>query len=344
MNGRFTLSPKEIRSIKSLTSAIAAQYKSAEDDDFLFNAPVYAHELPRPMREFLNDFRMREWSDGYCLISGYPIDQTKIGPTPSHWKERRKPPLTIEEEILLILYGSLLGDVFSWSTQQAGFVVHNIMPIKSDENEQLGTGSKQLLWWHNEDAFHSFRGDYLGMMCLRNPDRVATTISCIDNVELDEKQKTLLFEPHFVIHPDESHLEKNRGIVESNSGEDEDAINASYKKILEMRNIPQKTSVLFGNFDSPYIQLDPYFMPKIDHLEAQEALDKLVRSLEGEIKEVVLQPGDYFFIDNFKAVHGRKPFQARYDGADRWLLRINVTRDMRKSRSARNPCTSRVIQ
>ena len=261
MNARYRLNPEEISLIKSLASAIAIQYRNAEDDEFLFNASLYSHELPRPIREFLNDFRMRERKDGYCLISGYPIDDAKIGPTPSHWKERRRSLATVEEEIMLSLFGSLLGDLFSWSTQQAGFVVHNIIPIKSDENEQLGTGSKQLLWWHNEDAFHPFRGDYLGMMCLRNPDLVATTIACIDNVELDDEQKALLFEPHYVIHPDESHLEKNRGIDESKPAGDENAIKASYEKILEMSKEPNRIPVLFGSFDSPYLQIDPYFMP-----------------------------------------------------------------------------------
>src|SRR4029434_2865609 len=103
----------------------------------------------------------------------------KIGPTPSHWNIVRRNHRTVVEEILLILFGSILGDVFSWSTQQAGYIVHNILPIKSHEDEQLGTGSKQLLWWHNEDAFHPYRGDYLGMLCLRNPDQVATIIGSI---------------------------------------------------------------------------------------------------------------------------------------------------------------------
>jgi hypothetical protein len=36
-------------------------------------------------------------------------------------------------------------------------------------------------------------------------------------------------------------------------------------------------------------------------------------------------------------VHGRKPFKARHDGTDRWLKRLDVTLDLRKSRAARPP-------
>jgi alpha-ketoglutarate-dependent taurine dioxygenase len=57
----------------------------------------------------------------------------------------------------------------------------------------------------------------------------------------------------------------------------------------------------------------------------------------------VLEPGDFVFIDNYRAVHGRKPFKARYDGNDRWLKRINITRDLRKSRDARLSSTERLI-
>jgi Fe(II)/alpha-ketoglutarate-dependent arginine beta-hydroxylase len=342
MQLRYTLDRSEVDAINSVAKRAASEHGSPEDSRFLNNAQLYAHELPRPVRAFLSDFRLSEPKNGYCVISGYPVDEAKIGPTPSHWKERREPLTTVEEEMLLILFGSLLGDVIAWSTQQSGFIVHNIMPIKADEDEQLGTGSKQLLSWHNEDAFHPFRGDYIGMMCLRNPDQVATTIACVDKVDLSNEQKALLFENHYMIHPDESHLKKNRGTVAANSPQEE-KIEASYQGIEKMRTEAQKVAVLFGGIDSPYLRVDPYFMPRVEHQGAQEALDELIAAVDASIEEVVLQPGDYLFVDNFRAVHGRKPFNARYDGVDRWLTRINIARDLRKSRSARKSCTSRVI-
>ena len=87
--------------------------------------------------------------------------------------------------MLLVLLGSLLGDLIAWSTQQDGAVVHDIAPIKTHEHDQLGSGSAEELTWHTEDAFHPCRGDYLGMMCLRNPDRVPTTFAALDVSALD---------------------------------------------------------------------------------------------------------------------------------------------------------------
>ncbi|QMU70179.1 hypothetical protein GXP74_20055 [Streptacidiphilus sp. P02-A3a] len=34
-------------------------------------------------------------------------------------------------------------------------------------------------------------------------------------------------------------------------------------------------------------------------------------------EKVVLEPGDAIFLDNYRVVHGREPFQPRYDGTDR---------------------------
>ena len=81
----------------------------------------------------------------------------------------------------------------------------------------------------------------------------------------------------------------------------------------------------------------------IDRAEARNALDALLRQLRSSQYDVALEPGDLLIIDNYRAVHGRKPFRARYDGRDRWLKRISVTRDLRKSRAARSSADSPVI-
>src|SRR5262249_15189368 len=108
---RILLTDQEIEEVKLLVNTICLEYDSAEDERFLKDICVYPHELPRRLRLFLNDFKMREPYDGFCMISGSPIDQAKIGKPPSHWKIRRQRPPTLEEEILLALFGSLLGDL-----------------------------------------------------------------------------------------------------------------------------------------------------------------------------------------------------------------------------------------
>jgi L-asparagine oxygenase len=46
------------------------------------------------------------------------------------------------------------------------------------------------------------------------------------------------------------------------------------------------------------------------------------------VQEITLQTGDLLVIDNNKTIHGRKQFQARYDGTDRWVQRVLVRKEL----------------
>ena len=338
---RFTLDNEEIASVRKLIAEITSKYDSAEAPEFLLDAATWAQELPRRLRQALNTFRLSEPDAGHLIVSGFPVDDEKIGRTPEHWNRpvaERKP--TLEEDVFFVLTSSLLGECIAWRTQQAGRLVHDVMPIRGMEQEQIGTGSEQNIWWHTEDAFHPMRGDYLGMMCMRNPDHVPTTFASLERVKLAPEDWQTLFEPHYSIKPDNSHDEKNAA-----PAEEVDEVEQMYRRIAEMRTHPEKISLLSGDPRAPYIRIDHYFMdPVKDNPKAQRALEALVAAIDHEIGDIVLEPGDVCFIDNFKAVHGRRAFKARYDGHDRWLKRVNITRDLRKSRAERAGPTSRVIQ
>jgi Fe(II)/alpha-ketoglutarate-dependent arginine beta-hydroxylase len=342
---RIVLTPEEVVQIKPLLSELADRYESPENQAFLDEADVIAHDLPRRVRSAVRAFRLHEPEDALLVVGGYPIDEEKIGPTPVHWKHHALGNDTREEDMLLVLMGSLLGEPIAWSTQQDGRVVHDILPIKGHEQEQLGSGSEVLLTWHVEDAFHPYRGDYLGMMCLRNPDRVPTTFAPISKVKLTPDQLAVLSSPHFTIRPDESHLPKNRsnGDGAARSPDEEAVLQRAYRKIEGMWNAPERIPVLFGDPRSPYVRMDPYFMDPPEDPVARATFDELTRKVDEALEDQVLEPGDFCFIDNFQAVHGRKPFKARYDGRDRWLKRINVVRDLRKSRDSRLSAASRVM-
>jgi Fe(II)/alpha-ketoglutarate-dependent arginine beta-hydroxylase len=337
----LNLSEPEIRDIRSLAGTLANKYSAAEGAEFVNSAAVWAGDLPGRVRAFINDFKTYEPVPGYCVISGYPIDEEKIGATPTHWKFRSAN--TLQEEILLILLGTLLGDVFGWATQQDGHLIHDVVPIKGHENEQLGSNSEEWLWWHTEDAFHPYSGDYLVLMCLRNPDNVATIVGNISTGDLTAQQIELLSQPHFLIRPDESHLRKNKSDMPITTMPEKKS-EVSYDEIERMNTRPQKKPVLLGNPAFFYACIDPYFMDYLeDNGEAQDALECLINSIDKSLHNLVLRKGDICFIDNRRVVHGRQPFKARYDGNDRWLKRINITRDLRKSSSARLNCKSRII-
>src|SRR5215203_4681810 len=309
------LADEELEVIRPLVEELASLHGSVEEAAFLDNVSTYAQELPRRLRAFLNTFRLTEPS-GVCLISGYPVDDAKVGKTPPHWRTKPDGSDTTAEEIFLNLCGALLGDAIAWSHQRDGLICQDLVPINGHENKMLGSGSEQELVWHTEDARYSYRGDYIGLMCLRNPDAVPTTFALIDEVQLDPEQVEVLFEPRFVFRPDPSHPSDNEW---------------------------EKGSVLFGDPESPYIRFDPYSMGQPETEEARLAMDQLIRAIDENLTGLSLLPGECLFIDNYKAVHGRSSFKARFDGTDRWLKRINVARDLRKSRAMRKAPASRVI-
>lgn len=305
----------EIAAIRTLVKEVASRHDSVEDADFLDSASTYAQELPRRVRRFLNAFRLTEPS-GVCVISGYPVDDSKIGKTPSHWRKVHGGSSTVEEEVFLNLCGALLGDVITWSHQRDGLICQDLVPIEAHKDEMLGSGSERELVWHTEDARYPYRGDYIGLMCLRNPDAVPTTFASIDDVWLDPDHLDVLFQPRFVFRPDPSHPTDTQ---------------------------PEKAPVLFGDHRSPYLRFDPYSMDQPEAEEARSAMDYLIRAIDENLTGVTLLPGECLFIDNYKAVHGRSSFRARFDGTDRWLKRINIARDLRKSRGVRKTPASRVI-
>jgi len=341
---RVTLTSEEDASTNALLDLLTAKYSSVEDPDFLREAPVYAHELPRRIRAFLNDFKLSEQSPGICLISGYSVDDKKVGKTPQHWKDKAGRSRALAEEMLLVLYGSLLGDVFGWATEQDGHIVHDVFPIKGNEDKQISTSSEQTIWWHTEDAFHAFSGDYVAMFCLRNHDQVATTFASLDEIHLNQEHLEVLFEPRYIIRPDISHQQTNGTSAPAQAETHDESLHQAQQRIKQMESNPEKVAVLFGHQQSPYLRIDPYFMPFLEEDEvAQQALKALINSIDQALWAHVLQPGDCCLIDNCRTVHGRQAFKPRYDGTDRWLKRACVTRDLRKSRRARNASDSRII-
>lgn len=329
----LVLNEYEATATARLAAEIAGRYESSEDPALLADLPLWAAELPVRTRRFLRRFETQE-PTGFCVVGGHLVDQERIGPTPEDWRGRplRRPELP--EEVVLLLYAALLGEPFGWATQQDGLLVHDVFPIRRHENDQLGMGSKELLTWHTEDAFHPYRGDFLLLASLRNPDSVATTVGSLDLDRLTPDQVSVLFQERFLIRPDESHLPKN------NTNEDA----GTFTSILWLQNETKPVSVLFGSPDDPYLRVDPYFMDvPDDDPEARDAYDALVSAVEDNQREVALDRGDYLVVNNHRVVHGRKPFTARYDGTDRWLKRVNVTRDLAKSRDLRRDTSSRLI-
>ncbi|MFJ2875764.1 guanitoxin biosynthesis L-enduracididine beta-hydroxylase GntD [Streptomyces sp. NPDC087298] len=342
---RLILDNRDIAGITALLDELTAAHSSVEQPEFQRDLTLYAQELPRGLRRFVNDFRLAEPA-GACLVSGYPVDDAAIGPTPRHWNPREGTSPTLREEMFALMCGALLGDPFAWATQQDGYLVHDVVPVPEHADRQLGTGSNQTLVWHTEDAFHPSRADYIGLFCLRNPDETETTYAGVDSLDLDPSTEVVrtLFEPLFHLQPDGSHMPREQDRTTGWFEGGKELAEQSYRRIVQMLEDPEPVAMLLGAPDAPYLCVDPYFRD-LDRLDsrARAAYDWLLNEIDTRLERVVFHPGDCFFVDNYRAVHGRNSFKARHDGTDRWLKRVSVTRDLRKSRASRLRADARIV-
>jgi Fe(II)/alpha-ketoglutarate-dependent arginine beta-hydroxylase len=319
--------------VSDLLDRLADRYGSAEDPTFLATARALAYrELPDELVWVLEQFRETEFA-AVLAVSGLPVDDVAIGPTPAHWKGQPQPRSTLREELYHMLLGSVLGYPFGWATLQEGHLVQNVLPIREQEHEQSGHGSLSTLAWHTEDGFHPYRCDYLSLMGLRNDDLVPTTVASIADVALTPRQRETLAQPRFLIRPDNEHI--NQRARQDKAGHD---------PLPSDWYDPAPAAVLFGDLARPYLRIDPYFMTAVrGDAAAAHALRAVIAGLESALVPVPLSPGVVCFIDNYRAVHGRQAFRPRYDGRDRWLKKVVLTRDLRKSRAAREDADSHVL-
>jgi Fe(II)/alpha-ketoglutarate-dependent arginine beta-hydroxylase len=339
---QLTLTSDDNAVLAPMLTDLAKAYGTIEDPELIRRAPVLAHALPPHLLDFLEEFRLAEPS-ALCVVSGVDVDEAELGPTPPHWRESQHESPAFRQEIFFLLCGSVLGDVFGWATQQDGRIMHDVLPIQGHEHYEIGSNSLQHLSWHTEDAFHPCRGDYVALMCLKNPDRVETVVCDAGDLDWSTLDVDALFEPEFTQLPDNSHKPQNAS--ESTGDPTVDRLRARSFALIESWNEdPVKRPVLFGDRHAPYLALDPYHMKTEGWPERSlRAFDGLCDQIEAHMSDVRLRPGDIAFIDNFRAVHGRKSFRARYDGTDRWLKRLNITRNLRGSRAWRPAPDNRVI-
>ena len=185
----LNLNSQENQQIDSLLSTLVKQYQSPCENAFLLDARVLAKNLPERLLKKMNAFRCLENHNGTLLLKGFQIDNQKIGLTPDMVGKEIDELSALREGYMLMLLASFLGDAIGWSDQRNGALINNILPLKEHQEEQLSTGSVIDLDWHVEEAFHPFRADYLGLMCVRNVDQIPTTVGSIENISIDEQNE-----------------------------------------------------------------------------------------------------------------------------------------------------------
>jgi Fe(II)/alpha-ketoglutarate-dependent arginine beta-hydroxylase len=283
-------------------------------------AVVTAQRLPGRVREFLA--RVRTEGPAVTVLSNLPV-QEELEPTPVGWEMAAKLRAAQREEVVLLLCGAALGEPFGWVSQQDGRLVHDVCPTPEAETSLTSASSTLALNFHTEDVFHPCRCDYVSLLCLRNPTGVGTTVVPVTALDLGDEIRRVLSQERFLFLPDDSHNLSSLPDGTGGPAADDGALAGA-----------RLGAVLFGPADAPYLRFDIDFMrPVPGDREAAEAIEAVQRQLGTGAQRVTLAPGDLVFLDNYRVVHGREAFASRYDGRDRWLKRLNLSRDTRRIRA-----------
>lgn len=271
---------------------------------FFDSAAIAAQGLPERVRVGIYQFRRYGKTHG-IHIKGFPINDNDLTPTPSNYRGvsvsriRLNPPQAVHA-----MFSSLLGEPIAWKTQQSGNFFNDIIPIQENSGKAISSGSENLFDLHTEDAaLYPYIPDYLGLMGLRNVDRTPTIISAVDWESFDPEIKNLLFEPRYIVGVNIAH---------------------------DMGQPTKPYPVLFGSIDHPYIRVNQNLQHAVPgDLLAEEALDRLTEELNQNIVEVPVDAGSFFYLNNNVAAHGRRAYEPRYDGTDRWLQRLTIVANPR---------------
>ncbi|UAA37215.1 TauD/TfdA family dioxygenase [Paraneptunicella aestuarii] len=312
----YELSDSEVDALDVYMADIREQFSTAEDPEFLEIAYVLAGDLPKSLLEQLNELKNNNSHSGCLIIRGFQKDKLPLTPKTWHPEDTYIPNKKVD--YLAVIASSRLGDAFGFVSQQGGKLIHDVVPIKGKEYYQAGCSSLATLSFHTEDAFHPHKGEYLCFYCLKNPTNTGTTGISLSALDIPKDIFNILFQKRFYIVPDNAHQTEGDTFVTH--------------------------SILYGNPDEPFLCIDPDFTHAMENdEEAQMALDYLNKEIESKLIEIPIQAGDICYLDNFKWVHGRKPFVANFDGNDRWLKRINITQDLKKSADYRYEMSSRLL-
>lgn len=311
----YTLDPDEASQLFELSRFARVTYSDPHSDHAITQLSALAGDLPSGLRTFLHEFRLTE--TGIAVLRNISVADD-IGPTPASWQVADTEASRLYSFTALIL-GSVLGDPIGWQAQQGGRIVTDVLPARGMEHTDVSASSARELSWHTEDGFSPYRADWLALLCLRNPDGVATTVADLDTPSMPAEVEAVLREPRFVFAVDPAH----------EAVDDE----------------PEPVALLSGAGDVPVLRADRDYVATLSgDSEAAAALSWLMQHLDSRLFDLVLEQGQLALLNNNAVVHGRRAFRASYTASERWLKRINVVRDIRRTQPARTRDNRRILR
>jgi agmatinase len=268
---------------------------------FFETAAATARDLPGELRDTLRAFRRDGNEAGYLLLSGLPVDEAELPPTPTTTPSPVERPL-LSMEAWLALIGTELGLPTGYRELRQGTVLQDVYPSPNAHYLSSET-SETLLEFHTEMAYHRRQPHFVMLACSR-ADHAGTAATLVGSVRralplVGREARELLYRKPLRCHVD----------MAFRPTENSDPLTS----------VP----VLDGPADDPLLAYDRELMDP-ESAATKQALAELSEALDQVTEAVYLKPGDLLIVDNYRTSHARTPFTPRWDGKDRWLHRMYV--------------------
>ena len=281
-------------------------------DDLITEVELRSRHLPDRLARQLIHFRKHSNDNGFLLFRNLPIDDN-LPLTPDDGGISREKTSYMSEYVLLAIMLHL-GEPIAYADEKDGTLIQNICPLRGMEEAQENCGCT-FLEFHTEDAFHPHKPDFIGLLCLKpDHDHIAATAAASIRRAISlvpSKAQEILRQPLYRIR-----------------------LSSSFKSGNGKTVFSDYSPVLSGDMLEPELSVDFYGM-EASTPSGQLALKILEEALLKVAVEHRLLAGDLMIIDNRVAAHARTAFQPRHDGEDRWLQRLFVVHDFRRSRASR---------
>lgn len=209
---------------------------------------------------------------------------------------------------------SRYGFIVGYKQEQRGLRIQHVLPNPKTEYGQISTSSKTELKLHTETAFHPYKPDHIFLLCLRGDQNAPTTYATVSTIVDKLLYK---FDAEDVV--DELQLPNFETSLDDSFMVDGTPNSKFVMPILRLVGDPRRT-------DAPWHMTYDHHLMRGLTPGAERALQVLEEAISESIEEYALDAGQLLIINNNTVIHGRKPFQARYDGTDRWLLRAMTRR------------------
>jgi L-asparagine oxygenase len=283
-------------------------------------ASLLAAALPMRVRVELARFARNGSDSGYLLLRGLSVDD-HLPPTPADSTSHLGESTALAAVQAIV--GHCLGEMVAYEAEGGGRLFQDMVPSRDAVNSQTSLSSGVELELHTEQAFSRLRPDWIGLGCLRGAADAATYVLAARPLlaAFESAERALLRQPLWTTQVDESFRAEGREFADG--------------------NLRGPFPIVAGSQGDPYIRFDQ---------DLDWGVSKEAEALRRRIVELYpllrashrLVPGELLFVDNLRAVHGRSPFRARFDGSDRFIVRSFVVRDLARSRHAR-PGNGRTI-